>query len=86
MIEYHGDLARVSAYISQLELLAEHRGRGIGSALVRAMLERLDGLYMIDLICDADVQPFYARLGLTPWTAMIRRDPTSNATRRTQPG
>ena len=64
----------LSAYISQLEVLAEHRGRGIGSALVRAMLERLEGLYMIDLICDVDVQPFYERLGLTRWSGMILRN------------
>jgi ribosomal protein S18 acetylase RimI-like enzyme len=64
----------LSAYISQLEVLPEQRGNGIGSALVRAMLERLDGIYMVDLICDADVQPFYERLGLTRWTGMIARN------------
>ncbi|MHC4956268.1 MAG: GNAT family N-acetyltransferase, partial [Planctomycetota bacterium] len=47
----------LTAYISQLEVLRVHRGRGIGSALVKTMLERLSGLYAIDLICDADVQP-----------------------------
>jgi len=64
----------LSAYISQLEVLPDQRGNGIGSALVRAMLERLDGIYMVDLICDADVQPFYEKLGLTRWTGMIRRN------------
>jgi hypothetical protein len=29
---------------------------------------------MIDLICDADVQPFYARLGMQPYTGMILRN------------
>ncbi len=64
----------LSAYISQLEVLPALRRNGIGSELVRAMLERLDGIYMVDLICDADVQPFYEKLGLTRWTGMIRRN------------
>jgi hypothetical protein len=29
---------------------------------------------MIDLICDPELQPFYARLGLRPYTGMIRRN------------
>ena len=29
---------------------------------------------MIDLICDADVQPFYERLGMTRYSAMIIRN------------
>ncbi len=64
----------MSAYISQLEVLPEQRGNGIGSALVRAMMERLDGIYMVDLICDPDVQPFYEALGLERWSGMIRRN------------
>jgi ribosomal protein S18 acetylase RimI-like enzyme len=64
----------LSAYISQLEVLPDHRGRGIGSALVRNLLEQLEGIYMIDLVCDADVQPFYEALDFRPWNAMIRRD------------
>ena len=31
-------------------------------------------LYMIDLICDTDVRPFYARLGMQPYTSMILRN------------
>ena len=64
----------LSAYISHLEVLPDHRGSGIGSALVRAMLDRLGDIYRVDLVCDADVQPFYERLGLQPWSAMIRRN------------
>src|SRR5947209_1680422 len=54
------------AYIPHLEVLEPYRGRGIGSELVRRLLDRLDGLYMVDLICDPDLQPFYARLGFRP--------------------
>jgi ribosomal protein S18 acetylase RimI-like enzyme len=63
----------LSAYIPMLEVLPAYQGQGIGSELVRRMLDRLSHLYMIDLVCDADRQPFYERLGLRPYTAMIQR-------------
>ena len=62
------------AYIPHLEVLPAYQGSGIGSELVRRMLERLRQIYMIDLICDTDVQPFYARLGMQPYTGMILRN------------
>ncbi|HJZ50186.1 MAG TPA: GNAT family N-acetyltransferase [Roseiflexaceae bacterium] len=62
------------AYIPHLEVLPAYQGRGIGSELVRRMLAQLRHLYMVDLICDTDVQPFYARLGMRPYTGMILRN------------
>lgn len=62
------------AYIPHLEVLPTYQGRGIGSELVRRILERLHHIYMIDLICDTAVQPFYARLGMQPYTGMILRN------------
>lgn len=62
------------AYIPHLEVLEGRRGEGIGSELVRRMLAKLRHLYMIDLMCDPDVQPFYERLGLRPSTGMIIRN------------
>ena len=62
------------AYIPRLEVLPAYQRSGIGSELVRRMLERLHDIYMIDLICDTDVQPFYARLGMQPYTGMILRN------------
>jgi ribosomal protein S18 acetylase RimI-like enzyme len=63
-----------SAYIPHLEVLPSYQGQGIGSELVRRMQQRLRQIYMIDLICDPDVQPFYARLGMQPYTGMILRN------------
>jgi len=63
-----------AAYIPHLEVLPAHQQHGIGSALVKRMLDALKVIYMIDLICDADVQPFYARLGMRPYTGMIHRN------------
>jgi ribosomal protein S18 acetylase RimI-like enzyme len=62
------------AYIPHLEVLPEYQGRRIGSELARRMLEKLGRLYMIDLLCDPDVQPFYARLGMRPATGMLIRN------------
>lgn len=62
------------AYIPHLEVLATWRGQGIGSELVCRMLHKLRHLYMIDLMCDPEIQPFYARLGLTPSTGMSIRN------------
>jgi ribosomal protein S18 acetylase RimI-like enzyme len=53
----------LSAYIPLLEVLPEYRGRGIGSELMRRLLLRLDGLYMVDLSCDSGVEAFYERFG-----------------------
>jgi ribosomal protein S18 acetylase RimI-like enzyme len=67
----------LSAHIPLLEVLPEFRRRGIGSQLIRLVLARLDGLYMIDLCCDAEVVPFYRDLGMTEIGAMGLRRPAA---------
>ena len=62
------------AYIPHLEVLPAHQGQGIGSQLVRRLMARLQHLYMLDLVCDPDVQPFYARFGMRPCSAMVIRN------------
>jgi GNAT superfamily N-acetyltransferase len=54
----------LSAYVPLLEVLPEYQGHGIGTELVRRLLDRLANLYMVDVICDEDVVPFYERFGL----------------------
>ena len=65
----------LAAYIPMLEVLPDYQGRGIGSELVRRLLERLRDRYMVDLVCDEDLVPFYERLGLARHAAamIIRR-------------
>lgn len=63
-----------SAYIPHLEVLPSYQGQGIGSELVRRLLAKLQHLYGIDLLCDPDVQPFYARLGMRSATGMLIRN------------
>ena len=66
-----GELA---AYIPLLEVRATHRGAGIGSELVRRLLDELGDVYMTDLLCDEDLVPFYERLGMLRLTGMARRN------------
>lgn len=64
----------LSAYLPLLEVLPAYRRRGIGGELVRRVLAALGGQYMVDVICDAEVLPFYRALGLRPATgASVRR-------------
>jgi ribosomal protein S18 acetylase RimI-like enzyme len=53
----------ISAFIPLLEVLPEYQHQGIGTDLVRRLLARLDGLYMVDLCCDAGLEAFYSRFG-----------------------
>jgi ribosomal protein S18 acetylase RimI-like enzyme len=64
----------LSAYIPHLEVLPEYQGQGIGSELMRQMLNRLRTLYMVDLLCDEEVQPFYERLGMRRALGMAARN------------
>jgi len=64
----------LAAYLPLLEVLPAYRGRGIGSELVRRVLDTLRDHYMVDVVCDPDVVPFYQRLGLRAATgASVRR-------------
>jgi ribosomal protein S18 acetylase RimI-like enzyme len=64
----------LSAFIPLLEVLPEYQGCGIGSELVQRLLAQLGNLYAVDLLCDADVQPFYARLGMQTAQGMMLRN------------
>jgi ribosomal protein S18 acetylase RimI-like enzyme len=69
----------LASYIPLLEVLPEYRGRGIGSELVRRMLELLGGRYMVDLVCDEELVLFYERFGMARHGAMILRRPDAVA-------
>jgi ribosomal protein S18 acetylase RimI-like enzyme len=61
------------AYVPLLEVLPEYQRRGIGSELVRRMLERLSPLYGVDVICDPEVEPFWERFGMKRSMGMVLR-------------
>lgn len=67
-----------AAFIPLLEVLSDYQGRGIGMTLMEKMLAKLAHLPAIDLTCNPDVQPFYAKLGMTPSVGMIVRHYPAN--------
>ena len=64
----------LAAYIPLLEVLPAWQGRGVGTELVRLLLDELRGLYMVDLVCDDALEPFYARFGMILLRAMALRN------------
>ena len=64
----------LAAYIPLLEVRREWRGKGVGSELVRRLLVALDRFYMVDVVCDPELIPFYERFGLVPLAGMGRRN------------
>jgi GNAT superfamily N-acetyltransferase len=64
----------LSAYIPLLEVVPAYRGKGVGTDLLRRLLSTLNGLYMVDVMCDADVRPFYERLGFVAANGAIMRN------------
>jgi len=63
----------LSAYIPFLEVLPEYQSCGVGKQLVSKMRDELSHLYMIDLICDSELIPFYEKLGMSKsYGAIVR--------------
>ena len=64
----------LSAYIPLLEVLPLYKGKGIGSHLVKLMLETLKDFYMIDLMCDNSVVDFYKKFSMLKSQGMVIRN------------
>lgn len=64
----------VSAYIPLLEVLPDYQGRGIGSELVRRVLDLVSDRYMVDLCCDEGLVGFYEQFGMSRWVGMGLRN------------
>ncbi len=63
----------LTAYIPLLEVLPAHRARGIGSELVRRLLDAIGDLYMVDVMCDDDVFSFYEQFGFVRASGAVLR-------------
>jgi ribosomal protein S18 acetylase RimI-like enzyme len=63
----------LAAYIPLLEVLPAYRNRGVGTELVTRVVDRLCDLYMVDVVCDAPLLPFYETLGFRAGTAAVIR-------------
>lgn len=64
----------LSCYIPLLEVLPEHQGQGFGSTLMERLNEECKDFYMLDLLCDPELLPFYHRLGFQKSTGALRRN------------
>ena len=62
------------AHIPLLEVLPKYQGRGIGTELVKRMLNSLDNMYAIDIVCDETLVHFYNRLGLKKSVGVVVRN------------
>jgi predicted GNAT family N-acyltransferase len=64
----------LSAFITLLEVVPEEQNKGIGHSLINQVLDEIGQIYMVDLVCDANLSRFYAELGFATATGMSRRD------------
>jgi ribosomal protein S18 acetylase RimI-like enzyme len=64
----------LSAYIPLLEVLPAYQNQGIGTELVKRMISELDHLYMIDLLCDKELQSYYEKIGMNKAFGMMIRN------------
>jgi len=64
----------LSAYIPLIEVLPEYQKTGIGKELMTRILESLKHLYMVDLLCDEDMQVYYAKFGMKNATGSLLRN------------
>lgn len=61
------------AYIQDVAVLPDHRGRGIGRRIVHYLIDRLraDGVDWIGLVAEGDSRDFYQTIGFDPMPDMI---------------
>lgn len=64
----------LSAFITLLEVVPEEHDKGIGHSLINQLMDDIGDLYMVDLVCDANLSRFYAELGFATATGMSRRN------------
>ena len=55
----------LAPWLAALLVVPEHRGQGVGSKLVRALLKEAARLRVRELYLGADIPDYYARLGAT---------------------
>lgn len=64
----------LSAFITLLEVVPDEHNKGIGHSLINQLMDDIGDLYMVDLVCDANLSRFYAELGFATATGMSRRN------------
>lgn len=64
----------LSAFIPLLEVLPDSQGSGIGTELIRRVVDLTRDRYMVDLCCDESLVPFYERVGMHRFVGMGLRN------------
>jgi len=64
----------LAAYIPLLEVLPAYQHQQIGKTLTQKMLDRLGIYYMVDLLCDTELQPFYEQFEMHRAHGMFLRN------------
>lgn len=64
----------LSAYIPLLEVLPAYKIKGIGTELIRRMMEQLKDFYMIDVTCDEWHMKGYEKFGFQKSGGMMIRN------------
>ena len=62
------------AHIPLLEVLPDYQHQGIGTELVRRMIDTLGSMYAIDIVCDESAACFYTAKGFDRCAGMIKRN------------
>lgn len=65
----------LTAFVPWLEVLPGYQGQGIGSELMRRILAGTERFYSVDLVCDAELVPYYARFGMQGLSSAVLRHP-----------
>jgi ribosomal protein S18 acetylase RimI-like enzyme len=67
----------LTAFIPWPEVLPAYQQRGIGSELMRRILDGTDRIYSVDLVCDAELVPYYQRFGMGSASSALLRHPAA---------
>jgi GNAT superfamily N-acetyltransferase len=67
----------LTAFIPWLEVLPRYQDQGIGSELMRRILEGTERFYSVDLVCDDALVPYYARFGMSGASSAVLRRPAA---------
>lgn len=64
----------LSAYIPLLEVRPAYQNRGIATKLVHLLTHKLENFYMLDVICDKNLESFYEKNGFIKQSGMVIRN------------
>lgn len=69
----------LTAFIPWLEVLPGYQEQGIGTELMQRILAGTERFYSVDLVCDAELVPYYERFGMAGTASAVRRHPDALA-------